>query len=425
MYRTVGAGIWHRRGGMHRSARGLALVSTCCLAGMLVSSATALATPPTVTAIAPNNGPAAGGTSVAVSGSGFLAGSTVEFGSASATRVSVNSSTSITATSPAGGGTVDMRVTNANGTSEAVPTDRFGYDPAPSHTWLGLNGNNSTFLGPIGTFVQLGVAYDRGGPIEFIAGQLPEAGDGLGADIADGMIPVVAIEYKGYRGRFRSDRKFPSGSRKLRKYVAGFVRTASAILAAHPGKTILFEPMNEPWGYTRPQYNGAAYANVIAALLPAATEAHIPLSSIYVAALGRHWVQEMYASQPKLQTEIQGWYLHPYGPPSGSTEEDSRGIQSLPIVQSEMTSGQNNIIVSEVGYCADDVNHGNGCGDPETSAQAAANLTEMLDNALPYHQAGWLRALLVYSRNDGGWAMQLPGGALTKQGEALKAFAKS
>ena len=39
------------------------------------------------------------------------------------------------------------------------------------------------------------------------------------------------------------------------------------------------------------------------------------------------------------------------------------------------------------------------------------------------HRAGWLRALLVYSRNDGGWAMQLRGGALTAQGRALESFA--
>jgi hypothetical protein len=92
-----------------------------------------------------------------------------------------------------------------------------------------------------------------------------------------------------------------------------------------------------------------------------------------------------------------------------------------------MTSGQNNIVVSEVGYCADDVNGGADCdGWPqEPSAQAARSLTEMLDNALPYHEAGWLRALLVYARSDGGWAMQLADGALTAQGKALQEFALS
>ena len=63
----------------------------------------------------------------------------------------------------------------------------------------------------------------------------------------------------------------------------------------------------------------------------------------------------MYHAQPRLQTEIQGWYFHPYGPPSGSELEHSLGIQSVAEVQQLMTSGQNNIIVSEVGYCAPDV----------------------------------------------------------------------
>ena len=93
-----------------------------------------------------------------------------------------------------------------------------------------------------------------------------------------------------------------------------------------------------------------------------------------------------------------------------------------------MTSGQNNIIVSEIGYWTPDVNGGESKGGPssvwaENSTQSAQWLTEMLGNALPYRQAGWLKALLVYSRNDGGWAMELSGSALTKQGEALDNFA--
>jgi len=404
------------------------LASACALAGLWPCPATALAAPPTITAIAPNNGPTAGGTSVTIAGSGFLAGSTVQFGTVSASSVSVVSPTSLTAIGPPGTGTVHARVTDANGASEAVPADQFGYDPPASGIWLGLNGNSSTYLGAVDTFLQEGVAYDRSGPIEFRAGQVPKAGGALEADIRDGMIPVVVIDYQGYEGQFRPDPRFPTeeaGSTTLRKYVEGFVRTATAILATYPGKTILFEPMNEPWGYTTPRYDAAPYADVIAKLLPAARQARIPASRIYVGAFGRHWVRGMYESQPALQREVQGWYFHPYGPPSGSTEEGSAGIQSLPGVQAEMTSGQNNIIVSEVGYCAEEVNGGRGCQHNETSAQATANLSQMLQDAVPYHQAGWLRALLVYSRNDGGWAMQLPGGAFTREGEALSAFARS
>ncbi len=257
------------------------------------------------------------------------------------------------------------------------------------------------------------------------------------------MIPVISIEYSGYIGNYKSDPKFPTEEKEsntLKEYVEGFVKSAESIVKAHPGATILFEPINEPWGYTTPQYNGAEYASVIAKLLPAANTAHLPLNNIYVGAIGKDcvykgateecstngWVPAMYKAQSKLETEIQGWYFHPYGPPSGVEYYDSEGIQSVPLVQSTMTSGQNNIIVSEVGYCAEDVNEGEGCGgDGLTSIAAAADLTTMLSNALPYHQAGWLRALLVYSRNDGGWAMQIPPKTLTKQGEALDEFADS
>jgi len=419
---------------MHRWR--LALVLLSVLSAALASGASALAAAPAVTAIHPNNGPAAGGTAVTITGDGFIAGSTVAFGQASATGVTIESSTSMTATSPSGSATVQVTVTNANGTSAAVPRDQFAYDPPPSDPWLGLNGNSSTYLGPVDRFVEHGIAYDRSGAIEWAAGELAEEhgqaterGQALSADIQHGMIPVVTIEYRGDTGEFSPDPSFPTeanGSNTLREYVQGFVQSAASILAAHPGKTILFEPINEPWGATTPQYNGGEYADVIAKLLPAARQAHIPLSSVYVAAYGRHWVSQMYAAQPSLQSEVQGWYLHPYGSASASVKEDSGGIQSLPHVQAEMTSGQNNIIVSEIGYCDLDVNEGRGCGAPQVAhgSEAAEQLSQTLISALRYHQAGWLRALLVYSRNDGGWAMQVPGGELTAQGEALEAFAE-
>jgi hypothetical protein len=83
-----------------------------------------------------------------------------------------------------------------------------------------------------------------------------------------------------------------------------------------------------------------------------------------------------------------------------------------------------------MGFCAPDVNDaGDKCsGAPaETggASEAAALLESELTAALPFHQAGWLRALIVYSRNDGGWAMQLKGGALTAQGVVFESFAEA
>lgn len=412
-----------------------AAILLCALIATLAAPAAARAAVPTVLSISPNNGRE--GSAITITGSGFGDHSEVLFGGTRSPLVSVNSSGSLSASAPPGGGTVDLRVGGAGGLSATTPADRFAYDAAPSSPWLGLDGNNSNSLGPPSEFTSRGVVYDRSGPVDWTAGELAREGGGptaggrvLGTDLANGMVPVVTIEYRGYSGAYQPDTAFPSeahGQDTLAEYVSGFVASASSILAAYPDRGIVFEPINEPWGYTTPQFDGGEYADVVAKLLPAARSAGIPLTSVYVGATGDHWVTQMYAARPRLQSEVAGWYLHPYGPPSGASPEDVGGIQSLPAVQAEMTSGQNNLIVSEVGYCAADVNEGRSCGHDTFAhgVEAADALHEMLVNTQPYHEAGWLRALLVYSRNDGGWAMQLPGGALTEQGRTLLAFAEA
>jgi len=74
---------------------------------------------PTVSSISPTSGPAAGGTSVTITGAGFTGGTSVSFGSTAASDFKVDSDTQITATSPAGSGTVDVSVTTPNGTASA------------------------------------------------------------------------------------------------------------------------------------------------------------------------------------------------------------------------------------------------------------------------------------------------------------------
>ena len=90
---------------------------------------------PTVTAIAPTSGPVAGGTAVTVTGSGFVAGTTVDFGAAVATGVTVTTSTSLVATTPtATAGAVAVTVANPGGTSATGPPDTFTYDNIPAVT---------------------------------------------------------------------------------------------------------------------------------------------------------------------------------------------------------------------------------------------------------------------------------------------------
>ncbi len=93
--------------------------------------------PPTVTAISPTSGPTSGGTKVTITGTNFVTGATVKFGSLTATAVTFNSVTSITATSPAeSAGTVNVTVTTPGGGTSAISTaDQFTYQvPVPTVT---------------------------------------------------------------------------------------------------------------------------------------------------------------------------------------------------------------------------------------------------------------------------------------------------
>lgn len=69
---------------------------------------------PTVTAITPSSGAAAGGNTVTITGTGFVDGATVSLGGSSCTSVSVLSATSLSCVAPAGSGgaVVDVVVTN-------------------------------------------------------------------------------------------------------------------------------------------------------------------------------------------------------------------------------------------------------------------------------------------------------------------------
>ena len=89
---------------------------------------------PTVTSISPNFGPQAGGTSVTITGTNLSGATAVTFGGTPATGYTVDSATQITATSPAGTGPVDVRVTTAGGTSAISGVDQFSYLATPTIT---------------------------------------------------------------------------------------------------------------------------------------------------------------------------------------------------------------------------------------------------------------------------------------------------
>jgi hypothetical protein len=102
--------------------------------------------PPTVTRVAPASGPLTGGISVDIAGTYFTNPSTVDFGTSPATSVTYNSSTSLTAVSPAEtAGTVDIQVSTPGGASPTSSADQFTYTTLP--TVLGVSPTSGSTSG--------------------------------------------------------------------------------------------------------------------------------------------------------------------------------------------------------------------------------------------------------------------------------------
>jgi len=88
---------------------------------------------PTMTSLSPKAGPIAGGTSVTINGTNFLAGAGVKFGATASATVTFVSATQLKAVAPAhAAGTVDVTVTTPGGTSAVVAADHYTYDARPT-----------------------------------------------------------------------------------------------------------------------------------------------------------------------------------------------------------------------------------------------------------------------------------------------------
>lgn len=105
-------------------------------------------TAPTVTGVSPSSGPATGANTVTIQGTGFARGAVVTFGQQVATNVAVSSSKLLSATAPAGSGTVDVTVTLEGATSPVTSADRYTYMGAAS---TGESGSGSTGPGSKGS----------------------------------------------------------------------------------------------------------------------------------------------------------------------------------------------------------------------------------------------------------------------------------
>src|SRR5262249_16971963 len=99
----------------------------------LYKGTTTTAPAPTASTCSPSTGPAAGGTNVTISGTGFQAGLSVLIGGVSASVTSVASTSIIARTGPHSSGSVDIKVTNPGGQAGLLPN---------GFTYLGNSGNS-------------------------------------------------------------------------------------------------------------------------------------------------------------------------------------------------------------------------------------------------------------------------------------------
>ncbi len=84
---------------------------------------------PTITSLSARKGPAAGGTSITITGTGLMGVTGVSFGSTAASEFEVQSPTSMTVVSPPGTtGAVEIRVTTPTGQSGPTVKDLFSYE---------------------------------------------------------------------------------------------------------------------------------------------------------------------------------------------------------------------------------------------------------------------------------------------------------
>ena len=122
---------------------------------------------PTITSITPNTGAVSGGTSVTVTGTGFLAGATVSMGGTAATNVNVVGGTSITATVPAhAAGAVSVAVTNADAQSASLNNGYTYTASNPAPTVASITPNAGTTAG--GTAVTIaGTGFLAGATVSF------------------------------------------------------------------------------------------------------------------------------------------------------------------------------------------------------------------------------------------------------------------
>ncbi len=140
---------------------------------------------PTVTSISPVAGPAAGGTLVAMTGTGFTGALLVGFGSTQASSISVLSDTSLVAVSPAGTGNVNVTVVTPGGISTVAPAAQFGYvGTVPGTTTSTLDpAITSQIVGALIAMIQANNSPDAAAAQSILLRRLALSGDVVGSRV--------------------------------------------------------------------------------------------------------------------------------------------------------------------------------------------------------------------------------------------------
>jgi hypothetical protein len=114
---------------------------------------------PTVTGVSPSSGPLSGGSTVTITGTNLAYPTAVKFGGYLAT-ILTNSSTTITVTPPSSvsGGTVDITVTTAGGTSATSSADQYTFSSLPTVTSVSPS-SGPLSSGPTVTITGTSLAY--------------------------------------------------------------------------------------------------------------------------------------------------------------------------------------------------------------------------------------------------------------------------
>lgn len=139
---------------------------------------------PTVSSVSPNSGPTTGGTSITITGTGFVSGASVHLGTVAATNVNVTNSTTITAITPAqSAGTVNVSVTNPDEQTGTLP-QAFTYTepsqpsvPAFDHVFVVVLENQSFSDAMAGMPFLNKLAGRYGNAVNFFANTQPSIGD--------------------------------------------------------------------------------------------------------------------------------------------------------------------------------------------------------------------------------------------------------